>query len=117
MGFMSKIIGGRGTRSLDEYVEIDADDATRPSAARLSVRLAEIDERRDIVDIKDAVYDGHLVIADITRLRTGDQTIEHILDELRQVVREQDGDIVMNGDDQIIVTPTGVSISREKLGR
>ncbi|MFB6174218.1 MAG: cell division protein SepF, partial [Halobacteriales archaeon] len=67
--------------------------------------------------IKDAVYDGDLVIADITRLRTDDSTVERVTDELRQVAREIGGDIVQKGDDQLIVTPTGVSISRQKLSR
>jgi hypothetical protein len=31
------------------------------------------------------------------------------------VAREVDGDIVQKGDDQLIITPTGVGISREKL--
>jgi hypothetical protein len=55
------------------------------------------------------------VIADITRHSTSDRTIERIVDELRQVVEEVDGDIVQKGDDQIVVTPTGVRVSREKL--
>jgi len=55
------------------------------------------------------------VLADITRHSTSDRTIEHIIDELRQVTREVDGDIVQKGDDQLIVTPTGIGIDREKL--
>ena len=35
----------------------------------------------------------------------------------QQVAREVGGDIVQKGDDQLIVTPTGVSISRETLRR
>lgn len=41
--------------------------------------------------------------------------MEHIIDDLRQVAREVDGDIVQKGDDQIVITPTGISISRQKL--
>ncbi|MFW6153540.1 MAG: cell division protein SepF, partial [Halobacteriota archaeon] len=43
--------------------------------------------------------------------------VEHIVDELRQVAKEVDGDIVQKGDDQLIVTPTGVRISRQKIGK
>jgi SepF-like predicted cell division protein (DUF552 family) len=43
--------------------------------------------------------------------------MERVTDELRQVAREVGGDIVQKGDDQIIVTPGGVGVSREKLGR
>lgn len=81
----------------------------------MTVHIAEISGQQDVVAIKDAVYDGDFVIADITRLRTQDRTVEHIIDELQQVAREVDGDIVQKGDDQLIVAPTGVTISRQKL--
>jgi SepF-like predicted cell division protein (DUF552 family) len=41
--------------------------------------------------------------------------MEHISDELKQVAREVGGDIVQKDDDQIIITPGGVKISRKKL--
>ena len=118
MGLMSKILGGSGSRTAEDYVELDLDDAaTEPAEAVMQVHIAEVDNQADAIDIKDAVYDGDLVIADITRLRTEDSTVEHIVDELRQVAQEVDGDIVRKGDDQMIITPTGVRISREKLGQ
>ena len=113
---MSKILGGGGTHNTADYVELDLDDFdTARGDAGMSVHIAEVADRQDVIAIKDAVYDGDLVVADITRLRTSDKTVEHILDDLRQVAREVDGDIVQKGDDQLIVTPTGISISREKL--
>ncbi len=116
MGFMETILGGE-SRGRGEYVELDVDDVTAPDGTGMQVHIAEIGDHEDVIDIKDAVYDGELVIADITRLRTEDATAEHITDELRQVAQEVGGDIVQKGDDQIIVTPAGVSISRRKLGR
>jgi len=119
MGLMNKIIGGSDGRSADDYVEMDLDDfdAGAGEAAAMNVHIAEVNDKRDTIDIKDAVYDGDLVVADITRLRTDDHTVEHIVDELRQVAQEVDGDIVQKGDDQLIITPTGVAISRRKLGK
>ncbi|MDG5819091.1 cell division protein SepF [Natronococcus sp. A-GB7] len=120
MGFMDKIVGtgGQSTTTTDDYVELDLDDISTESAeARMQVRIAEISGQADAVAIKDAVYDGDVVFADITRLRTNDSTVEHIVDELRQVAHEVDGDIVRKGDDQIIVTPAGVRINRTKLGQ
>lgn len=116
MGIMSKILGGDGSRSAADYVELDLDDVSgATSSAGVSVKIAEISGQQDVIDIKDAVYDGNLVIADITRHSTSDRTIEHIIDELRQVSKEVDGDIVQKGDDQLIITPTGIGIDREKL--
>ncbi|APW97636.1 hypothetical protein CHINAEXTREME_07555 [Halobiforma lacisalsi AJ5] len=118
MGLMSKILGGDQSRTAEDYVELDLDDVSSESAAAtMQVHIAEVSGQADAIDIKDAVYDGDIVIADVTRLRTEDSTVEHIVDELRQVAQEVDGDIVRKGDDQMIITPTGVRISREKLGQ
>ncbi|TSD10007.1 hypothetical protein DP107_13545 [Haloglomus irregulare] len=117
MGLMSKLIGG-GQRSADEYVELDIDDFDADAgAADRQVHIAEISDRQDVVDIKDAVYDGGLVIADITRHTTTDRTMEQIYDELKQVAQEVGGDVVQKDDDQVIITPGGMKVAREKLGR
>ena len=116
MGLMKQLIGGQPGVSTDDYVEIDADEFGDVAAMpAMHVHIAEVNDRQDVISIKDAVYDGDLVIADITRLRTEDRTVEHIIDELRQVAGEVSGDIVQKGDDQLIITPAGVRISRQKL--
>jgi SepF-like predicted cell division protein (DUF552 family) len=117
MGFMDKILGGSGSTT-EDYVELDVEDFdTDASEANVQVHIAEIDGQEDVIAIKDAVYDGDMVIADITRLRTEDRTVEHVIDELRQVATEVGGDIVQKGDDQLIVTPNGIAVSRSKLNR
>ncbi|WP_181685325.1 cell division protein SepF [Halorhabdus salina] len=119
MGLMSKILGGTGTsRRTDDYAELDAADVdTTAETAQREVRIARIGEKQDVIEIKDAVYDGDIVIADITRHTTKDRTMEHISDELKQVANEVGGDIVQKDDDQLIISPSGVAISRERLGR
>ncbi len=119
MGLMSKILGeSGGTRATEDYVELEAGDLQVDDiGAESQVRIANIGEKNDVIDIKDAVYDGDIVVADITRHTTQDRTMEHITDELKQVAREVGGDIVQKDDDQLIITPAGVSISRERLGR
>jgi len=119
MGLMSKILGGTGSsRRTDDYVELDAGDVDLTAAdADTEVRIARIGEKQDVIEIKDAVYDGDIVIADITRHTTQDREMEHISDELKQVANEVGGDIVQKDDDQLIITPSGVAISRERLGQ
>lgn len=117
MGFMNKLLGESGsTRRKDDYVELDS-VAVPETEADTQVHIARINEKQDVIDIKDAVYAGDIVIADITRHTTQDRTMEQITDELKQVARGVGGDIVQKDDDQIIITPRSVSISREKLGR
>ena len=119
MGLMSKILGESGSsRQTEDYVELSADDlAMDDIEADMQIKIAKIGEKTDVIEIKDEVYDGNIVIADITRHSTQDRTMEHITDELKQVAREVHGDIVQKDDDQLIITPTGVSISRERIGR
>ena len=115
---MTKILGADEGRGPREYVELDAEDVERDAGdAGMQVHIAEISDQTDVIDIKDAVYDGDFVIADITRHSTTDTTTEHVIDELRQVTREVDGDIVRKGDDQLIITPHGVEINRDPLGQ
>ncbi|MFB6141861.1 MAG: cell division protein SepF [Halorientalis sp.] len=117
MSFMDKLLGDSGaTRRTDDYESLDG--VTVPEAeADTQVHIARISEKQDVIDIKDTVYAGDVVIADITRHTTQDRTMEQITDELQQVARGVGGDIVQKDEDQIIITPRGVSISREKLGR
>ena len=116
MGIMSKLLGG-DSHSAEDYVELDADEfETGRTEAAMEIRFASISEQTDVIDIKDAVYDGDIVVADITRHSTTDRTMEHISDELRQVAEEVGGDIVQKDDDQILITPGGVAISRSKIG-
>jgi hypothetical protein len=115
MGLMSKLLGGSQGRT-DDYVELDVEDFDAAAVeADTTVHIATIGDKNDVIPIKDAVYDGSIVIADITRHTTTDRTMEHISDELKQVAREVGGDIVQKDDDQIIITPGGVKISRKKL--
>jgi SepF-like predicted cell division protein (DUF552 family) len=114
---MSSILGEtNGNRQTDDYVELDANQlSVNDAGADTQLHIAKIGEKNDVIDIKDAVYDGDIVIADITRHSTQDSEMEHIIDELRQVTKEVDGDIVQKDDDQLLITPTGVRISRERL--
>ncbi|MFC7132175.1 MULTISPECIES: cell division protein SepF [Salinibaculum] len=119
MGLMSKILGDSGgTRQTGDYIELEAGDlAVDDVESDRQVRIANIGDKSDVIDIKDAVYDGDIVVADITRHTTKDRTMEHITDELKQVAREVGGDIVQKDDDQLLITPAGVSISRKRLGQ
>ena len=120
MGLMDDLLGGRDTRRRGggEYVELDIDDVEGPvDESTTKVHIASIDSQRDVIDIKNAIYDGDIVVADITRHTTTDRTMERITQDLQEITREVGGDIVQKADDQLIITPGTVSISRTKLGQ
>lgn len=117
MGFID-MLGGAEPRGPNDYVALDTDGLAMDARhAETRVHIADISEQRDVIEIKDALYDGDMVIADITTLRTSGPMIEHVIDQLEQTVGELGGDIVKKGDDQLIITPSSMAISREKLHR
>jgi SepF-like predicted cell division protein (DUF552 family) len=94
----------------------DEHDTAASTASQGSrVHVATVSEKRDAMVIIDAIYDGDLVIADITRHNTADGTVEKIVDSLRQVTEDVGGDIVQKGEDELILAPGGMEIAREKL--
>jgi SepF-like predicted cell division protein (DUF552 family) len=121
MGLMDDLLGGGSSRrrgTSGEYVELDIDDVEGPvDESTMKVHIARIDGQRDVIEIKNAIYDGDIVVADITRHTTTDRTMERITQDLQEITREVGGDIVQKADDQLIITPGTVSISRTKLGQ
>ena len=62
MGIMSKILGNGGEHTAADYVELDMEDVeTAGGGAGMSVKIAEISGKHDVIDIKHAIYDGDLV--------------------------------------------------------
>ena len=116
MGFVDKLLGG-GKHTIEDYITLDSDDIEKTAEGTLTVHIADISSMEDVIEVKDKIYDGDLVISNITRLRTKDSLNKRITNELTQVVREVGGDIVQIGDDQIIATPDGVMISRDKIAQ
>ena len=119
MGFMDRLVGGQGQGGEPaDYLELDIDDFEASAAeTRTQVHVAKINSQRDIAPIKDAVYDGNIVVADVSPRATRDRTMERVSAELQGVVEEVGGDIVQKDDDQLIITPPGTSIARKRLGR
>jgi SepF-like predicted cell division protein (DUF552 family) len=120
MGLMDDILGGgsRRRQTGGEYVELDIDDIEGTvDEPTTQVHIARIEGQRDVIDIKNAIYDGDIVVADITRHSTTDRTMERITQDLQEITREVGGDIVQKADDQLIITPGSVGISRTKLGQ
>ncbi len=120
MGLMDDILGGGSSRQRQaggEYVPLDIDDVEGGvEEATTQVHIARIEGQRDVIDIKNAIYDGDIVVADITRHSATDRTMERITQDLQEITREVGGDIVQKADDQLIITPATVGISRTKLG-
>ena len=72
---------------------------------------------KDSPRIKDEVYNGNIVIVDISRLKTDKIMYERVLKDLKEVAKDVNGDIIGLGDQRyVVITPMSVKISRDKIG-
>jgi SepF-like predicted cell division protein (DUF552 family) len=119
MSIVEKLLGQGDRRKAKEYEELDLeqyeDDVARPEVRR-HIHIAEIRGQEGVMDIKDLVYDGDIVLADISHINSG-KRLESMMEDFRKVTQEVGGDIVQKGDDQLIITPGSIAVSREKITR
>jgi SepF-like predicted cell division protein (DUF552 family) len=83
--------------------------------AGMELRVAEVNTFEDLGPVIDQVYDGNLVLVDISALSTDDAAMRRIANELKSVSRDVNGDVAGVGKNMLAVTPTGVFINRDVL--
>jgi hypothetical protein len=86
-------------------------------APALYVKIATVGDIKDSPKIKDEVYNGNIVIADISHLKMDKVMYERVLKDLKEVAKDVNGDIIGLGDQRyVVITPMSVKISRDKIG-
>ncbi|MDG6257711.1 MAG: cell division protein SepF [Methanomicrobiaceae archaeon] len=118
--FLDSLLG-KGTPSSEmEYMELDLqsyESVGEEAPASMYVKIANIGDLKDTPRIKDEIYNGNIVIVDVSRLKMDKITYERVLKDLREVAADVNGDIVGLGEARyVVVTPMSVKISREKIG-
>ncbi|HJJ46825.1 MAG TPA: cell division protein SepF [Methanocorpusculum sp.] len=84
--------------------------------ATMYVKVASISDIKECPKIKDEIYNGNIVIVDVTKLKTDKIMFGRVMGDLRSVAHDVNGDIIGLGDQRyVIVVPTGIRISREKI--
>ncbi len=119
MGIKDRLLGRKEPAEVEDYAEIDlaAAEADSFGEPALYVRIATISDLKESQTIKNEIYDGNIVIVDISKLRMDKINCERLLKDLKQVALDIGGDIVGLGDQQyVIITPHRVRISRERIG-
>ncbi len=119
MGIKDRLLGRKEPADVDDYVEVDlaSAEADAFSQPALYVRIATITDLKESQIIKNEIYEGNIVIVDISKLRMDKINCERMLKDFKQVASDIGGDIVGLGDQQyVIITPHMVRISRERIG-
>ncbi len=110
---MIKMIFGK---KKEEYIDLEEYDiGEEREEAKMFVKVAEIQKYDDLKDFSKYIYEGNLLILDITPVSVDDIELERIMNELKRIVKDVNGDIAGLDRNHFIVTPTGVKIDRKKL--
>jgi len=119
-GFLDKLLNPHARSSEEEYIDLDLaeyEDILDEEPAALFVRLAELTGVNDLPEIKKEVYNGNIVIIDISLIKNDKISMDRTVKELKQVVADIKGDIAMAEHDMVIVTPSNIKVDRKKLVR
>ncbi|MFA5330956.1 MAG: cell division protein SepF [Methanoregula sp.] len=113
------LLGKNQTNSDDDYMELDLSsyEERGGGSPALLVKIATVGDIKDTPRIKDEVYNGNIVIVDISRLKMDKISYERVLKDLKEVAKDVNGDIIGLGDQRyVVLTPMSVKISRDKIG-
>jgi SepF-like predicted cell division protein (DUF552 family) len=101
-----------------DYMELNLEDYEgTDDAPALFIKIATVSDLKDNPKIKDEIYNGNIVIVDISRLKMDKIMYERVLKDLKEVAKDVNGDIIGLGDQRyVVVAPQGVKISRDKIG-
>ncbi|WP_406656841.1 cell division protein SepF [Methanolobus sp. ZRKC2] len=117
---MNKIFGGsaKTTTVEDEYTELDLtkyEEVLDEEPAETYIRVAELTNLNELTALKREIYDGNIVMIDISNIKADKLLLDRALKDLKDVVVDVHGDIAGIKDDQVLVTPSGIKIDRSKI--
>jgi len=107
---------GFGGREPRKYIDLNEyDTGVEQTATGPLVRIAEIYRYEDLRHLSDYVYNGDILLLDYTSIANDDLTLRRIISELKSIAKDVNGDVVGIGKNFLIVTPTGIKVSRKKI--
>ncbi len=118
--FIDKLLGSstKTSTSPEDYTEIDLskyEEVLEDEPAETYVKIAEVSNINQVSQLKQEIYNGNILIVDISNIRGDDLLRDRVLKELKDVVIDVHGDIAGVKGSTVIVTPTGIKIDRSKL--
>jgi SepF-like predicted cell division protein (DUF552 family) len=110
--------GGKTKTDADEYQELDLseyEDGFKGETANAYIKIAELTGLEMMPELKKQIYDGNILMIDVSPAKKDKLIFDRAIKDLKQVVNDVHGDIAMIKEDQVIVTPRGMRIDRQKL--
>lgn len=115
---LEKMLGVQDTKSVNDYINLEKfcdKPETATNTAQTHVCIAIVQNNTDTLEVKDKLYDGNIVLVTI-KSTVENTTKERILEQLKNAVEDISGDIIQRTENEFVLTPTKIQISRQKIG-
>jgi len=109
---MIKMIFGK---KKEEYIDLEDVELEELPEAKMYVKVAELQKFEDLKEFSKYIYEGNMLILDVSPISIDDIEVERVTNELKKIARDINGDIAGLDRNHFIVTPSGVKIDRRKL--
>ncbi|OKY79181.1 MAG: putative cell division protein SepF-like [Candidatus Methanohalarchaeum thermophilum] len=118
-GFFDKVFGKKeDIEGFDDYLDLEEhiDESSEDAGAEILVRVAEIREIEDSSKVKEQIYNGNIVIVDLSAVEDDELAKERTINEITRATDDVGGDVAGIGNSQILATPSAIKISRSVIG-
>jgi len=79
------------------------------------IKIAEIYRYEDAMALSEIIYNGDVLLIDYNNIASDELTLRRVINELKNITRDVGGDVAGIGRNYLLVTPTGMRISRKKI--
>ena len=117
-GFLRVERGKKNPVNNDDYVNLELEDyeaELRGEGVKMYVKIAELTGLYDVPELRKEIYEGNMVILDISLAKHDKVVLEKAIKDLKMAAMDINGDIAGIGDDYVIIVPMGVKIERKKI--
>lgn len=118
LGLVKKILGEEAQANGRQEQHIDLtewDDGRHRADADTVVQVAELSRYEDLRGFKSHVYDGNILVVDISPIQDNDMVLKRVTNDLKETAQDVGGDVAGIGRNFLVVTPADVSVARKKL--
>ncbi len=103
-----------GDKFVDLTEEPVAVEDTSP-AARTMVRIAELHRYEDLHKFEGVTYSGDVLLLNFSAMSKDELGMKRLLRRTQEMVKDINGDVVMLPNSMLLLTPSGIRISRQKM--
>ena len=117
MGFVNKLFGEKRSGDVGGYIDLEkyVESTHTNPPAKMHIRVGEIQHYEDLKGITDYVYGGNVLLLDFSPIANEEVILKRVTNELKEMIKEINGDIAGIGNNMMIVSPSDVKIDRRKL--